>query len=424
MDHFGDDRDWFFEKRFGLFMHFGLYAIEGWHEQDQMRRFIPRSEYVKLLPRFNPTEFDADRILDLAEDVGMGYVCLTTKHHDGFCLWDTACTDYNVMKSPYGKDLIRQLADACHRRDFPLGLYYSVADWHHPNYPNEGRHHELPGPEPGDSPDWQRYVAFLREQVRELCTNYGPVHHFFWDMNVPEYQDPSINEMIRALQPAAVINDRGFDEGDFGTPEREYQEAETGKGMQFTRPTEACNSVGTQSWGFREDEDYYSTRFLIESMDKIMVKGGNYLLNVGPAADGSIPERSESILRSIGKWYGRARESFEGAENVSDLTDNGDVLLTRRENEVFVHLSRPPRSDAVVLKPVSEKPIAAVLLNTGKPVQTGVDLLPIHWASKQAYLRIKGLPIDDLANEVPVVKLTFDRPLKRSDGAGAEDFVG
>ena len=424
MTHFGDDRDWFFEKRFGLFMHFGLYAIEGWHEQDQMRRFIPRAEYVKRLPRFNPTEFDADRILDLAEEVGMGYVCLTTKHHDGFCLWDTAHTDFNVMNSPYGKDLIRQLADACHRRDFPLGLYYSVADWHHPNYPNEGRHHELPGPEPGDSPDWQKYLAFLKEQVRELCTNYGPVRHFFWDMNVPEYQDPSINEMIRALQPAAVINDRGFDEGDFGTPEREYQSAETAEAMQFAKPTEACNSVGTQSWGYRCDEDYYSTRFLIESMDKIFAKGGNYLLNVGPDADGTIPERAESILRSIGRWYARAKGAFEGAENVSNLTDNGDVMLTRRENEVFVHLSCPPRSDAVVLKPISEKPAEAVLLNTGKPVQTAVDLLPIHWASKQPYLRIKGLPIDDLANEVPVVKLTFERPLTPSAAAGAKESVG
>ena len=136
--------EWFSRRRFGLFLHFGLYSIEGWHEQDQMRRRIPRDEYGKLIRRFNPAQFNAERILDLAESVGMEYVCLTTKHHDGFCLWDTRETTFNVMNSPYGRDIVKQLADACHRRNFPLGLYYSVADWHHPNYPSQGRHHELP----------------------------------------------------------------------------------------------------------------------------------------------------------------------------------------------------------------------------------------------------------------------------------------
>ena len=116
--------DWFSRPRLGLFLHFGLYAIEGWHEQDQMRRRIPRVEYEKLIERFNPTGFDPDSILDLAESTGMEYVCLTAKHHDGFCLWDTQETDFNVMKSPYGKDIIGALAEACHKRDFPLGIYY------------------------------------------------------------------------------------------------------------------------------------------------------------------------------------------------------------------------------------------------------------------------------------------------------------
>ena len=155
--------EWFSKRKLGLFLHFGLYSIEGWHEQDQMRRRIPRATYEKLITRFNPVDFNADRILDLAESVGMEYVCLTTKHHDGFCLWDTQQTDFNVTKSPYGKDIIRQLADTCHRRGFPLGLYYSVADWHHPNYPNQGRHHELPGPVDGDSPDSSRARRLVRQ---------------------------------------------------------------------------------------------------------------------------------------------------------------------------------------------------------------------------------------------------------------------
>jgi len=249
--------EWFSHRRFGLFLHFGLYAIEGWHEQLQWRGRVPRKEYGKLIEKFNPVDFDADAIVDLAESVGMEYVCLTTKHHDGFCLWDTKETAFNVMNSPYKRDLVRQLADACHRRDFALGLYYSVADWHHPNYPNQGRHHELPGPVEGDSPDWGKYLEFLKRQVRELCTQYGKIRHFFWDMNVPEYYDPEINNMLRSLQPEMVINDRAFDEGDFGTYEREYEKGDTDRLVRFSRSTETCNSLGTHSWGYRKDEDYY-----------------------------------------------------------------------------------------------------------------------------------------------------------------------
>src|SRR5882672_3305396 len=213
---FGDGRDWWFQKRFGMFVHWGLYAIHGIHEQEQWRFRVPRAEYVKLATQWNPVKFDPNRWLDLAAEAGMEYICLTTKHHDGFCLWDTRQTTYNTMNTPYGKDVLKMLADACHRRGVPLCLYYSIADWHHPNYPNQGRHHELQ-PQPGDEPDLMRYLEFLKAQVRELCTNYGAIHGFWWDMNVDKHVDPSINAMIRQLQPKAVINNRGVDEGDFGT---------------------------------------------------------------------------------------------------------------------------------------------------------------------------------------------------------------
>ena len=198
MRRFGDERDWFFEKRFGLFVHWGLYAIPAWQEQMQWRAGVSRREYEQLIHRFNPLRFDPDAWLDLAEATGMRYICLTTKHHDGFCLWNTAQTDYNVMHTPYGRDIVGMLAEACHRRDFPFCLYYSVVDWHHPNYPNQGRSHELSGPEPGDRPDWGAYRAFLVAQVRELCTQYGKIHCFWWDMNVTGIVDPSINDMIRS----------------------------------------------------------------------------------------------------------------------------------------------------------------------------------------------------------------------------------
>jgi alpha-L-fucosidase len=401
--------DWFSRRRFGLFLHFGIYAIEGWHEQDQMRRRIPRREYGKLTDRFNPVAFDADAILDLAESVGMEYVCMTTKHHDGFCLWDTQQTEFNVMRSLYGRDIVKQLADACHRRDFPLGLYYSVADWHHPSYPNQGRHHELAGPEEGDEPDWNRYMDYLKAQVRELCTGYGEIRHFFWDMNVPEFRDPSVNEMLRSLQPGMVINNRGFDDGDFGTPEREYQKSDTDRASEFDRPTEACNSVGTQSWGYRKDEDYYTSQFLMQSIDAMMAKGAHYLLNVGPDASGSIPDIASDTLQEIGEWYKRVREAFSDTVPCSGLTTNRRVLLTRRGSTLYVHLGMPARADAVLLPPLSSLPTTATVLNTGEELACSVDVVPMHFRDRSQVLRVKGIPRQLLAgNEIVILKLEFE----------------
>jgi len=399
--------EWFSTRKLGLFLHFGLYSIEGWHEQDQMRRRIPRSEYQKLIARFDPVDFDADTILDLAQEVGMEYVCLTTKHHDGFCLWDTKQTDFNVMQSPYGSDIVGQLADACHKRDFSLGLYYSVVDWHHPNYPNQERHHEI-APQPGDTPDWGRYMDYLKAQVRELCTNYGEIAHFFWDMNVPEFTDPSVNEMLRSLQPRMVINNRGFDDGDFGTPEREYQKSETDRTASFARPTEACNSVGTQSWGYRKDEDYYTSQFLMQSIDAMMAKGSHYLLNVGPDATGKIPQIASDTLYEIGKWYGRTREAFSDTKPCTDLTTNRQVLLTRRERVLYVHLGIPARSDSVLLPPLCSLPSSATVLNTGDELACSLDVLPSYWKNESKVLRVKGIPRQILTrNEVVILKLTF-----------------
>ena len=406
--------EWFSQRKLGLFLHFGLYAIEAWHEQDQMRRRIPRDEYGKLIKRFNPTQFNADRILDLAESIGMEYVCLTTKHHDGFCLWNTRETSFNAMHTPYGRDLVRQLADACHRRNFPLGLYYSIVDWHHPNYPNQGRHHELPRPLPGDTPDWHKYMAFLTRQVRELCTNYGEVRHFFWDMNVPEHRDPAINALLRQLQPNIVINDRGFDDGDFGTPERDEGKDQTDRQIRFERPTEACNSVGTQSWGYRRDEDYYSTAFLIESIDAMLAKGGHYLLNVGPDADGNVPAQARQILDEIGAWYRKSREAFADAEPATQLTTNRNVLLTRRDKSLYVHIPAPARADAIVLPPIAQQPLRATLLNTGQPLPTTTGILPMYWESQTRVLTIRQLPRNLLAGETLIVRLDFASPLSEN----------
>ncbi len=410
MRRFGDGRDWFFGQRFGMFVHWGLYAIPAWHEQLLWRGRMRRSEYEKLREQFNPGAFDPDAWLDVLEATGMEYLCFTTKHHDGFCMWDTAFTDYSVMHAPYGKDVLASLAEACHRRDVKLGLYYSLPDWHHPSYPNQGRHHEMFGPRAGDEPDEAAYLTFVRNQVEELLTNYGPVHAFFWDVNVAEFADPSLNELVRRLAPNALINDRGPGPGDYTTPERQVPE-----GKAFERPTEACQSVGRESWGYRADEDYYSSKRLMSSIDKIMAMGGNYLLNVGPTADGELPQTAVTKLARIGDWYTRVRESFNGTVPCSHMLTGGEiglarydnVLLTRRRNTIYVHCPEDPDTDALVLDGFEAKPSRAVLLNDDRELRVTVDTVPWRW-QRRPCVRLKGLPVEELTGEPMVVRMEFD----------------
>ena len=408
---FGDGRDWFFETRYGMFVHWGLYSIPGWHEQHQWRARVPRAEYVKLAEQWNPKKFNPEEWLDLMEESGMKYITLTTKHHDGFCLWDTKQTAFNTMNTPYKKDIVGMLSDACHKRKIPLCLYYSIADWNQPNYPNLGRHHELP-PQPNDTPDWDKYMNFLKEQVRELCTNYGEIHGIWWDMNVPVYKDPSVNAMIRKLQPKAVINNRGFDDSDFGTPERDYDSG-SAEAKGFDKLVEACQSVGMESWGYKKDEDYYTDRHLISSIDRYLARDANYLLNVGPTGEGVIPTEAAAILKRIGKWKASVEESFQKVQTASELVNAPGVLVTKRESTLYIHMNKLPVGNGLKLKPINVLPSKATLLNTGKAIDCVVNLCPSDHASQQPYLRLRNLPVNEMANTVLIAKLEFDRPLEK-----------
>jgi alpha-L-fucosidase len=407
---FGDSRDWFFEKRYGMFVHWGLYSIPGWHEQHQWRARVPRNEYVKLASQWNPVKFNPDQWLDLMEEAGMKYITITTKHHDGFCLWDTKQTIFNTMNTPYKQDIIGKLSDACNKRKVPLCLYYSIADWNHPNYPNQGRHHELAGPEKGDQPDWNKYMEFLKAQVRELCTNYGKIDGFWWDMNVPLYKDTSINSMIRKLQPSAVINNRGFDDGDFGTPERDFETA-AAEAKTPDRPVEACQSVGMESWGYKKDEDYYTDLHLIRSIDRYLSRDANYLLNVGPTGEGLIPEESSSILRRIGKWHSSVKESFEKTELTTKITADKDAIVTVKGNFVYVHFNKGIPGNGFKMKPIAKLPDSAVLLNDGRKIDCVVNLSPSDHLEQKPYLRLRNLPSNEMADSVMVVKLEFKKGL-------------
>lgn len=406
MQRFHDGRDWFFERRLGLFLHWGLYAIHGLHEQEQQRYGVPAEEYEKLTAEFHPRRFDPERWLDLAEEAGMEYLVLTAKHHDGFCLWPSRETDFHVGNTPYRQDIVRQVAGACARRGIPLEFYYSVVDWHQENYPNLGRHHEI-RTDPARH-DWNRYLDYLKRQITELCTQYGPVAGIWWDMNVPQAEAPEVHELIRRLQPGAVVNNRGFGPGDYSTPERDFDPENANRGeVAFARPTEACQSIGFNSWGYRRDEDYYSILYFLRSIDTNLARGGNYLLNVGPDADGIIPEPGRKILHGVGTWYRRVRESF--AEPIPGLTADPALLVTRRGDAVYIHCPRGLSGSALSLHPLKQPPTRVTLLNTGEAVEWTLEPL-IYYRDRGAELRLRNLDADALSGTVPVFKLEFDRP--------------
>jgi len=376
-------------KRFGMFVHWGPYAIPAWHEQIRMRKGIGRKEYAEMAAGFAPGNYDPEAWVKLAKEAGMEYICFTTKHHDGFCMWNTAQTDFNIVKTS-GRDVLAELAAACRKYDMALSLYYSIPDWNHPCGYNGLSTHQCV-PEEGDTPDSAAYRTFVKAQVQELLTGYGPIYTWFWDIP-PKIDDPSMNEYVRSLQPGILINDRGWSEGDFSTPERSVPDGDT-----FPRYTEACQSAGQQSWGYREDEDWFTPAFLAQSMDKIFLMGGSYLLNVGPDKDGVIPPQAVRIVREVGQWYTAVKEAFCAEADPFTGLKSGAVWAARKGDTYYIHTKAPLASSGLSLAPFDTLPESAVLLNTGETVKCALEMYPEDHAgsfgvNRPPVLRLQGLP--------------------------------
>lgn len=315
---------WWREAKFGIFIHWGLYAIPGGvYEGKEHKSYgewlmhfarIPVEKYEKYAADFNPTDFNADAWVRLARDAGAGYIVFTTKHHDGFCLWDTESTDYNVVDAtPFGRDVLAELAEACRKYDMPLGLYYSIMDWHHPDaqapaFPDYNN-------KEFSNPNFGRYVnAYMRPQLRELLTRYGDIALLWFDGEwIADWNDEigkSLYNELRELQPDILINNRigstrkgleGFSEsefkGDFCTPEQQVP-PEGLPGVDW----ETCMTMN-DTWGYKKtDHNWKSAGTLIAKLEETAAKGGNFLLNVGPTPEGSIPEPSVERLQAIGAW--------------------------------------------------------------------------------------------------------------------------
>ncbi len=394
------------ENKFGMFIHWGIYAVTGVQDQVYARMDWPREKYEALMHSFNPVKYDPEQWVLLAKSAGMKYICFTTKHHDGFCMWDTKYSEYKITNTPYGKDTLKMLADACRKHGMLLSLYYSNPDWHHPYGYNPASTHQWKAVTE-NGVNMEIYREYVKNQVTELLTNYGPIYTFYWDIP-PRIKDPSINELVRSLQPGIFINDRGFDTGDFSTPEREYRASDGGR---FTRMTEACNSVGEQSWGYRSCEDFYSIRHLTSAIDKMMALGASYLLNVGPDGEGVVTEEYASRIRLIGDWYNRMQGCLECAEG--DDFNYGiranSYIATKKNGKTYLHFYDGIRSSSVALGFFPSIPKSVRLLNTGAELSAKVELLPEYFSDGRAmrYLHITGIPIDELSSEAIVIEIEW-----------------
>lgn len=304
---------WFREARFGMFIHWGLYSIPAVGEWTMLNQHYSPAEYAKLARRFNPRRLDVKDWIALAKDAGAQYVVFTTRHHDGFSLFDSRVSDFTSVKSAAGRDFVREYTDACRRAGLRVGLYYSLSDWRYPT-------HRLGKLVPRRMQFMREYV---REQVRELCTNYGKIDLLWydgpfavdergvcWNSKWPDWDGEQLHAMARALQPGIVINDRARAPGDYVTPEQEIKPPADG------RLWEACMTIN-DNWGYhRHDRNWKPLWQLLANLVLCASNGGSYLLNVGPRANGSIPAPSTARMRELGRWlelYGQAIYGTEAA---------------------------------------------------------------------------------------------------------------
>lgn len=374
------------DMRFGLFIHWGPVSLTGREIGLSRGAATPVADYDRLYLQFNPTNFDARAWASVAKAAGMKYVVLTTKHHDGFCLWDTKQTDYNIMKSPFGRDVVKELAAACRAEGLAFGTYYSVCDWHHPDFPRTS---------PGgrvrrEKHDLEAYTAYLERQVTELVRNYGPLILMWFD--VPQEFDRArgvrLINLVRGLQPSIIVNNRSGAPGDYDTPEQKIG------GFNLDRPWETCMTICRQ-WAWKPDDAMKSLKECLQTLVLTAGGNGNLLFNVGPMPDGRIEERQVERLREMGAWLAKYGESIYGTRG-GPFRPDGGLASTRRDDVIYLHVLRAGVAP-VTLPLLARKILRAEMLTGG-----GVDL-------RQTDEAVTLTLAPDAVNEIDaIVKLTLD----------------
>lgn len=422
------DTAWFTRARFGLFIHWGLYALGARHEWLQSREQIPAEAYAsRYFHRFDPDLYDPEAWAAAAADAGMKYFVITTKHHEGFCLWDSALTDYKAPRTPAGRDLLAPMVDAFTRRGLRTGFYYSLLDWHHPHYVIDHRHplRNLPESQRAElnaRRDQMKYADYLHGQVRELLTQYAPdilwLDFSFPDRDHPEdftrgkgraaWRSETLYELVRDLAPNIILNDRlDLAEGwDVTTPEQAQPRAwPTVHGRRVT--WEACQTF-SGSWGYHRDElTWRSADQLLHTLIDCVSKGGNLLLNVGPTGRGELDERALHRLREIGQWMRRHSRSIHGCTQApSHITPPADCRLTYNPetHRLYVHLLAWPYKH-LHLEGMAGRVAYAQFLHDASEIQLGLDAWHSRHIDADDHTLTLNLPQHEPNVRVPVIEL-------------------
>jgi len=417
----GDWR-WWTHARFGMFIHWGLYALPARHEWVKNRERMTDEAYQKYFDHFNPDLYDPRAWARTAKDAGMKYVVVTTKHHEGFCLWDSKYTDYKATNTPYGQDLIRPLVEAFRKEGLRIGFYYSLIDWHHPEFPVDQVHpmrDHAEFREQAKGRDIRKYAEYLHAQVRELMTEFGRIDVLFLDFSYPgedgkgreDWQSEKLVRMIRELQPHILINDRAdlldTDWGwDFRTPEQVVvREWPTMNGQRVL--WETCQTF-SGSWGYYRDEaTWKSVAQLVRMLIDTVSKGGNLLLNVGPTARGEFDKRAMDRLSGIGEWMKRHGRSIYGCTQApEEFKAPQDCHLTYNPDthRLYVHVFAWPFR-FLCLDGFAGKVEYAQLLNDASeiPFTEGAERLA-RWGDIGDALVLE-LPVQKPDVTVPVIEL-------------------
>lgn len=352
---------WYKEARFGMFIHWGLYAIPARGEWIRSTEEITKEDYMKYFEEFDPQRFDPREWARLAKEAGMKYVVLTAKHHDGFCLFDSQYSEFKSTNTKYKKDIVAEFVEAVRAEGLKVGLYFTLLDWYHDDYPHYGDkiHPMRNNPEySNEHRDFSRYIEHMHNQVREICTNYGKLDVIWFDfsyddMKGEKWEATKLINMVRSLQPDVIIDNRlevsgeGYGSlasasptpfhGDFVSPEQMIPPEgvcdESGNDILW----EACVTMNN-NWGYHATDRFYKpASMLIKKLIECVSKGGNMLLNIGPDAEGVIPEQSVSILKEIGSWMKSNSESIYGCGK-STRGGSAHGPVTAKDNELFYHI--------------------------------------------------------------------------------------
>ncbi len=399
------------EMKFGLFIHWGPVSLKGteigWSRGGERRGrsgkgSIPAKIYDNLYKQFNPVKFNADEWVQVAKDAGMKYLVFTSKHHDGFSMFDSKLTDYKITNSPFKRDVVKELADACHKAGLRLGYYYSPVDWYHPDYRTENH---------------SRYIKFLHGQLREICSNYGKIDIIWFDGlggSAKDWDSENLFRMIRQLQPRVIINNRAGLPADHDTPEQRI-----GK-FQADRPWETCMTICRQ-WAWKPNDEMKSLKQCIHTLVRAVGGDGNLLFNVGPMPDGRIEPRQVERLKQMGAWLKKHGKSIYGTRG-GPFMPGAWGASTHKGHTIYIHVLDWP-DDALTLPPIPKKIVMSSLLTGGtanvrqteEAIEIAVPETYRHDLNTVVVLKLDGPAGEISPRALPSASLAFAKKVKASN---------